>query len=73
MSSTPDAVTPELTRHELDDITASLTARYEGRYTRDQIEAVVLSTYQGIAAGASITTHLIPLTVNRVRAALDPA
>ncbi len=55
---------------ELDGVVSTLCARFPtGR--RDEIERLVADIYDQLAANASITAHLIPLTLNRSRRALD--
>lgn len=56
---------------ELESVTAVLAARFAGRWTEDEVRAVVLRTHARLAAGARLTAHLIPLTANRAGAALE--
>ena len=55
---------------ELDSVVSTLCTRLPGR-TRSDIEAVVAAVYAELAAGATVTAHLIPLTLNRSRRLLS--
>jgi hypothetical protein len=55
---------------ELDGIVSTLCKRFPDR-ARVEIEAVVTAVYAELAAGASVTAHLIPLTLNRSRRLLN--
>lgn len=52
-----------MVQDELDRTTTMLAARFPD-CGRDEIASVVTRTYLRLAAGARITTHLIPLTLN---------
>lgn len=52
-----------MVQDELDRTTTMLAARFPD-CGRDEISSVVTRTYLRLAAGARITTHLIPLTLN---------
>jgi hypothetical protein len=55
-----------LVHDELDSVVSTLCARLPGR-TRREVEAVVAAVYAELAAEATVTAHLIPLTLNRSR------
>ena len=55
-----------MVRDELDGVVSALCARFPAR-TRVDIEKVVASEYAKLAANATVTAHLIPLTLNRSR------
>ncbi|ORB63870.1 three-helix bundle dimerization domain-containing protein [Mycolicibacterium tusciae] len=59
-----------LVRDELDSVVSTLCTRLPGR-TRSEVEAVVAAVYAELAAGATVTAHLIPLTLNRSRRLLS--
>lgn len=58
-----------LVSDELDGIVSTLCARFPTR-RRGEIERLVADIYEQLATSASITAHLIPLTLNRSRRAL---
>ncbi len=49
---------------ELDGVVSTLCAKFPTR-ARNEVEAVVTDVYDQLAANATITAHLIPLTLNR--------
>jgi hypothetical protein len=51
---------------ELEGVVAALCARFPDR-RRSEIECVVSEVYAKLAASATISAHLIPLTLNRCR------
>ena len=53
-------------RDELDRVVSELRTRFSDR-TRIDIESVVNEVYAELAARATVTAHLIPLTLNRSR------
>jgi hypothetical protein len=53
-------------RDELDRVVAELRTRFPDR-TRPDIENVVNGVYTELSATATVTAHLIPLTLNRSR------
>jgi hypothetical protein len=55
---------------ELAGIVSALGAKFPER-TRAEIEVVVAKTYAELALNATITAHLIPLTLNRCRRLLS--
>jgi len=55
---------------ELEGVISALCARFPGR-TRGEIEVVVAKAYAELALNATITAHLIPLTLNRCRRLLS--
>ena len=55
---------------ELNGLVSALCAKFPGR-SRDEIETVVFDVYEQLAMGATITAHLIPLTLNRSRRLLS--
>jgi hypothetical protein len=57
---------------ELDGVVSAPCARFPTR-PRSEIESVVTDVYEQLAANASITAHLIPLTLNRSRRVLETA
>ena len=59
-----------LVSDELDGVVSTLCARFPTR-RRGEIERLVADVYDRLATNASITAHLIPLTLNRSRQALD--
>ncbi len=60
-----------LVSDELDGVVSTLCARFPTR-RRSEIERLVSDVYDQLATNASITAHLIPLTLNRSRRALNP-
>ncbi|MGO4443384.1 three-helix bundle dimerization domain-containing protein [Mycobacterium sp. 2YAF39] len=56
---------------ELDGVVSTLCVRFPDR-PRSEIEKVVAHVYADLAAKATVTTHLIPLTLNRSRCLLGP-
>lgn len=59
-----------LVTDELGNVVAALASQFPG-HSEAEIRAVVEQTYQRLASQAKVTGHLIPLTHNRARAALD--
>jgi hypothetical protein len=59
-----------LLNDELDGVVSTLCARFPSR-RRSEIERVVADVYDQLAGNATITAHLIPLTLNRSRRLLD--
>ncbi|WP_123024452.1 three-helix bundle dimerization domain-containing protein [Mycolicibacterium stellerae] len=57
---------------ELNGVVSALCARFPGR-PRGEIETVVAKVYAELASSATITAHLIPLTLNRSRRLLSGA
>ena len=55
-----------LVTDELDSIARALAAKFTAVST-DELREVVNDAYREIAEKARITTHLIPLTLNRAR------
>lgn len=55
-----------MVRDELDGVVSALCARFPAR-ARIDIENVVAAEYAELAANATVTSHLIPLTLNRSR------
>lgn len=51
---------------ELESVAAMLSAKHPA-VARAQIDALVHEAHQQLAANATVTTHLIPLTLNRCR------
>lgn len=51
---------------ELDGVVSMLCTRYPSR-SRESIVRLVSEAYDQLAAHATVTSHLIPLTVNRCR------
>jgi hypothetical protein len=48
---------------ELDGIVSTLCAKFPG-HRRSSVEALVSQTYDQLKAGATVSAHLIPLTLN---------
>jgi hypothetical protein len=57
-------------RDELDGVVSELCARFPNR-SRNELENVVTDVYEQLATRATITAHLIPLTLNRSRRVLS--
>jgi hypothetical protein len=55
---------------ELNGVVSALCARFP-TCSRSEIERVVTDVYEQLATGATITAHLIPLTLNRSRCVLS--
>ncbi len=55
---------------ELHGVVSALCARFPTRQ-RSDVETVVAKVYEQLADNAKITTHLIPLTLNRSRRLLE--
>ena len=51
-------------RDELAGVISALRERFPD-HNRDDVEAVVFEVYADLAAKATVTAHLIPLTLNR--------
>ena len=58
-----------MVRDELDGVVSALCDRFP-TCARIDIETVVAAEYAELAANATVTTHLIPLTLNRSRRVL---
>ena len=58
-----------LLNDELDGVVSTLCARFPTR-RRSEIERAVADVYDRLAGNATITAHLIPLTLNRSRRVL---
>jgi hypothetical protein len=54
---------------EVAGVVSALCVRFPDR-ARSEIEKVVAQVYADLAAKATVTTHLIPLTLNRSRCLL---
>jgi hypothetical protein len=59
-----------MVRDELGAVASALCARFPDR-SRSDVERVVAGVYARLVAGATVTAHLIPLTLNRSRRLLD--
>lgn len=64
------ALTEPLLQDELDGVVSWLCERFPGR-TRDDVEDVVDGVFAELQRNATVTAHLIPLTLNRSRRLLD--
>lgn len=66
MLSTPELADPtsKLTEHELASVVGFVCARFP-QHSRDEVADVVATAYRQLSEHASVTAHLIPLTVNR--------
>ncbi|MEV0767607.1 three-helix bundle dimerization domain-containing protein [Nocardia salmonicida] len=64
-TTAPPVVTAS-TASELDSIATVLMSRFPG-HSLAEVRDIVYDAYRRIASAARITTHLIPLTVNRAR------
>lgn len=62
--------TPNMVEDELGSITDVLCAKYPMR-SREEVHAVVGDAYLHLVSTARVTTHLIPLTLNRARRVLE--
>ena len=62
--------TASVIQDELDGVVSALCARFPTR-ARNEIERVVTDVYEQLATRATITAHLIPLTLNRSRRVLS--
>ncbi len=60
------ALTEPLMQDELEGIASALCARFPRR-SRSDIEEVVAGVYADLQRNATVTAHLIPLTLNRSR------
>lgn len=54
----------EMDRDELIEVIAAVHSKFADR-PREEAEAVVRSAYRDLACTATVTSHLIPLTLNR--------
>ena len=54
---------------ELEGVVSALCVKFSDR-SRREIEDVVAGVYASLAGKATVTTHLIPLTLNRSRTLL---
>jgi hypothetical protein len=59
-----------MVRDELGAVVSALSARFPDR-SRADIERVVAEVYAQLLTTATVTTHLIPLTLNRSRRVLS--
>ena len=59
-------------RDELGAVVSALCARFPER-NPDEVERVVADVYAQLVANATVTAHLIPLTLNRSRRLLSGA
>lgn len=59
-----------MVRDELVAVVSALCARFPDR-SRSDVERVVADVYARLVASARVSTHLIPLTLNRSRRLLD--
>jgi hypothetical protein len=55
-----------MVRDELEAVVSALCARFPDR-GRSDVERVVAAVYARLVASATVTAHLIPLTLNRSR------
>ncbi len=55
---------------ELDGVVSGLCARFP-KIGRTEIRSIVADVYDQLETNATITAHLIPLTLNRSRRVLD--
>jgi hypothetical protein len=58
-----------MVRDELEAVVSALCARFPDR-NRSDVERVVADVYARLVASATVTAHLIPLTLNRSRRVL---
>ena len=54
----------EMDRDELREVIAAVHSKFAER-PREEVENVVLGAYRHLACSATVTSHLIPLTLNR--------
>lgn len=59
-----------MVRDELGAVVSALCARFPNR-SRSDVERVVADVYGQLVASATVTAHLIPLTLNRSRRLLS--
>jgi hypothetical protein len=59
-----------MVHYELMGVVSTLSARFPNR-SRDEIEDVVAKVHAELTENATITSHLIPLTLNRCRRLLS--
>lgn len=59
-----------LVHDELERVVSALCAKYPD-HPRREIEAVVSAVHADLTSRATVTTHLIPLTLNRSRRLLS--
>jgi hypothetical protein len=59
-----------MVRAELGAVVSALCARFPDR-SRNDVGRVVADVYARLVASATVTAHLIPLTLNRSRRLLD--
>lgn len=64
ISDTTPQPTGKLVRDELTDVIRAVHAKFPDR-PRSEVENVVRGTYRDLARTAVVTSHLIPLTLNR--------
>jgi hypothetical protein len=55
---------PRMVADELGRVISTVCAKFPSR-PRAEVEAVVAAAYRHLHAGATVTSHLIPLTLNR--------
>jgi len=65
-----DAKARSLADYELARIVSVLRGKYPER-DPEQISVLVAEVYRRLAENATVTTHLIPLTINRCRRLLE--
>jgi hypothetical protein len=63
--------TPHLHADELTRISLELTGKYRGTFTEEEVDAVVRDAYQGLAAGAKVTSYLPVLASHAARERLE--
>ncbi|KAA0118344.1 hypothetical protein [Mycolicibacterium sp. P9-22] len=54
----------QMDRNELSDVIATVCSKFAER-PRGEVEDVVVGAYRHLARNATVTSHLIPLTLNR--------
>ena len=64
------APAPSLVNDELRGVVSALCSRFPG-HPRSEIQRIVADVHGQLAANATITAHLIPLTLNRSRRVLE--
>ena len=66
------AFTEPMVHDELEGVVSALCGRFPSR-SRSDIEEVVAGVYADLQRNATVTAHLIPLTLNRSRRLLNDA
>ncbi len=65
-------LTEPLAHDELEGVVSSLCAKFPG-HSRSEIQGIVTGVFTELSRDARVTTHLVPLTLNRSRRLLGEA